>query len=389
MIRRLMALAAALWLWCGLGWSLAAEQQTASTPEQLMQQLLEQQVDELDMEQFDQYLQGETEQLLGGRDSRQVLWDILRGQPLGEEQESLWSALWEWLRQQLLGGLSGITQILAIILIGGLLSSLCSVDDPQSRRLATMICGLCCVLASMSTFSGMAQQGIHAIERITDLVRVLVPVMAGVLIWGGRALSATSMPVLVLGLCAVLNEIIKAIFLPLVYGYIAISCAGAAFEDRRFDGVADLLRSVAQWGLGLCFTIFAGLMSLQASSLRIADNTIARTFKFAVGSFVPVVGRVLSDVSDIVLGCGNMISGGLGLFGILACLAVCGGPLLQALVYSLLYRLLTAVSQISGSDGLSRVLQAFSGAFALLFALCAAVSTLFIIAFAMVAGGGR
>lgn len=374
-----------------LTWGLfqvGAVEQQGWDPEQMMEKVLEQQLEQLDMGQFDQYLQQETSLLLGQRNSNTLLKDILQGK-LWQDGPGLWQNLWEWIRQQMMGGLQGVAQIFAIILIGGLLNALCPLEDDRSKKLASMICGLCCVLAAMQNFTGMAQQGVEAVEHITDLVRVLIPVMAGVLLWGGRALSATSMPVLVLGLCAVLNEIIKAVFLPLIYGYIAISCAAAAFEDKRFTGLADMLRSMVQWGLGLSFTIFAGIMSLQASSLRIADSTVTRTVKFAVGSFVPVVGKVLSDVSDIVLGCGGMISSGLGIFGIVACIVICGVPVLRALLYSLLYRLLAAVGQMSGSESLCRVLRSFSDAFMLLLAMSAAVSVLFIIAFAMVAGGGK
>lgn len=379
-VRWLISLCLALCL--GMFAHAAAVDETTNEAEE-QQFLLEQQLDSLQLEQYDQYLQGETARLLGERDASHLLRDILSGQLFSEQDgESAWAVVWE----SLTGNARSLLQVMAVILVSGLLTGLSGSGNGQLQRMTGTVCSLCCVLLTMGTFAQLVGQGFASISQVTTLMRVLVPAMAGVMLWGGKALSAASMPVVVMAMCTILNELVRAVFLPAVYGYVALTCAESAFGDDRFKGFADFLKSFVVWGMGLCFTIFSAILSLQAASLRIADSAVTRTVKYTVGSFVPFVGKILSDVSDIVMGCGSMIGSGMGVFGIVLCVAVCGLPVLRALIFAQAYRLLAAISQMTGAGGLCRLLQGFSTAFMLVFAISAASSMLFIIAFAMVAG---
>lgn len=359
--------------------------QAAAAEEEIQQSedFLQQQLDGLQLEQYDQYLQGEVARLLDGRDASSLFHDILSGK-LFEQQGAadVWNVVWDALTVNV----RSLVQVMAVILVSGLLTGLAGSGSGELQRMAGIVCSLCCVLLTMGSFSKLVGDGFASISQVTTLMRVLVPAMAGVLLWGGKTLSAASMPVLVMAMCTILNELVRAVFLPAVYGYVALTCAESAFGDNRFKGFADFLKSFVVWGMGLCFTIFSAILSLQAASLRIADSAVTRTVKYTVGSFVPFVGKILSDVSDIVMGCGSMIGSGMGIFGIVLCVAVCGLPVLRALLYGQAYRLLAAVSQMTGAEGLCRLLRGFSTAFMLVFAISAASSMLFIIAFAMVAG---
>lgn len=346
------------------------------------QQIIQEQLEMFNMEQFDNYLEQSEQALLGDRDSATLFGDILQGK-LWQDGARLWDRVW----QELTSGLGAVAQIAGVVLLCGVLTAFSRSREGASAQMAQGVCVLCCVAVAMGLFSSLAKESIGSVERITTVMRILVPMMAGVLLWSGKALASVSLPVVVLGLCTLINELIKQVFLPVVYGFIALTCGSAAFGEKRFDGFADFLRGFVVWGLGLCLTIFSAIMALQASSLKIADGALVRTVKYTVGSFVPFVGKVLSDMSDIVLGCGGLISSGFGIFGIVLCLVICALPVLRALFYSLVFRLLAAFAQMMGAEEMRKLLAGFATAFSFLFAIGAVSSILFIIGFAMVAQG--
>ena len=55
--------------------------------------------------------------------------------------------------------------------------------------------------------------------------------------------------------------------------------------------------------LGLFFTIFLGVISVQGASAAVTDGITLKTAKFITGNFIPVIGRMFTDATDTVIKC--------------------------------------------------------------------------------------
>ncbi len=345
---------------------------------------LESQMALFDIESLDQMLNFDGDILLEGRGAKEVMIDVLKGD-IGKE--NLLAEVISLLKGALLKGINGSKQILFIIIISGILNVL-GGENKSNIKMANTLCVMWAALVAIKVFSSFASYGIVTAQRITGLVRVMVPVLAGMLVVGGKAIAAAKIPIIIMGLCLIINEIIRNIFIPLLYLYIAVRCASSAYGEDTFEGIGDGIRSFLTYGLGVSFTIFTAVVALQGAAFKVADGALTRTIKYTLSSGIPFVGRIIADVSEIILGCGSLITSAFGIFGILAVIGIGAMPVVNCLVNGFVYNLLSGVSKTVGGASLAKMLKSFSEGFLILSAITGGVCMVFIISLAVVATKG-
>ena len=71
----------------------------------------------------------------------------------------------------------------------------------------------------------------------------------------------------------------------------------------------------------------------------------AKTTKAIVSSAVPIVGKVLGDAVDTVLGCGIILKNAVGLVGVLIVVGICIIPILKLAILTISYKLLASICE--------------------------------------------
>ena len=101
--------------------------------------------------------------------------------------------------------------------------------------------------------------------------------------------------------------------------------------------------------------------------------------KAAISGVVPVVGGILSEVSETVMAGAGMLKNTIGIFGMLAVLAACAYPFLQLGVQYLLYKLSAFLAAAVGPPGLSKLIGGLGGAFGLVLGMTGAAALLLLV----------
>ena len=155
-------------------------------------------------------------------------------------------------------------------------------------------------------------------------------------------------------------------------------------ERVQLNKLSKFLKSSVVWFLGIMLTIFVGVVSLEGTLSSSVDGITAKTAKAAVSSVIPVVGKVLGDVVDSVLGCGVILKNAVGLIGVIVILGICLMPIIKIGTLSIVYSLASAVIQPIADDKIVKLLDEMSGVFKLLLGILCALSVLLIIGVTMV-----
>ena len=92
-------------------------------------------------------------------------------------------------------------------------------------------------------------------------------------------------------------------------------------------------------------TIFVGLLSLEGTLSSSVDGLTAKTAKAAVSNFIPVVGKVLGDSIDTVLGCASILKNAVGIVGVVIIIGICVMPILKLAALTIIYHLGAALCQ--------------------------------------------
>ena len=114
------------------------------------------------------------------------------------------------------------------------------------------------------------------------------------------------------------------------------------------------------------------------------DGVTAKTAKAVVSSVIPVVGKVLGDVVDSVLGCGVVLKNAVGVVGVIVIIGICILPVLKIATLSIMYSLASAVVQPVADDKIVKLLDEMSGVFKLLLAILCSLSVILIIGVTLV-----
>ena len=109
------------------------------------------------------------------------------------------------------------------------------------------------------------------------------------------------------------------------------------------------------------------------------DGITAKTAKAIVSSAVPVVGKILGDVVDSVLGCGVILKNAVGFVGVIIIIGICILPILKLTVLTFSYKLVESVSEVIADDKIVKLLDEIADIFKILLAILVSIMFMVII----------
>ena len=136
--------------------------------------------------------------------------------------------------------------------------------------------------------------------------------------------------------------------------------------------------------LGIVLTLFVGVLSLEGTLSSSVDGITAKTAKAAVSSFVPVVGKILGDAVDTVIGCASILKGAVGIVGVIVIIAICIVPIIKLAVLTITYYAASAICQPIADGKIVGLLSQMGDTFKTLLAMLCSVSVMLIIGVTLV-----
>ena len=136
--------------------------------------------------------------------------------------------------------------------------------------------------------------------------------------------------------------------------------------------------------LGIILTVFVGIVSLEGSLSSSVDGITAKTAKTAVSSVIPVVGKILGDVVDSVLGCGVILKNAVGIVGVVVVISICIVPIIRISTLCIIYSFSSAFVQPIADEKIVKVLEEMAGIFKVLLGILCSLSVMLIIGITLV-----
>lgn len=226
--------------------------------------------------------------------------------------------------------------------------------------------GICAVFAG--SFQSMLHLATETLEQLTEYTGCLLPVLASAVAMSGGMASSTAMYTGTVIFSELLMQLITKVLTPIVYFYLVVATAEAALASDMLSEIREFIGWLVSKSLRIILFVFTGYMSISGVISGTSDAAAVKATK-AVSGMVPVVGGILSDASDTLLASASTLKNCIGVFGMLAILAICLTPFLQV---GIQYLLLKGTAAISGTIGMKphiRLLKNFSSAMGYLLAM--------------------
>jgi stage III sporulation protein AE len=160
-------------------------------------------------------------------------------------------------------------------------------------------------------------------------------------------------------------------------------------DKVKISKLASLVRGVSVGLLGVMLTIFTGIISIQGLAASSLDGLAAKTAKFAVDSFVPIIGDFLSEAFDTVVSCSLIIKNGISIVGLIVLLLICLFPLVKIFSIFAIYKISSALIQPIVDNELVQCINDISTSIFIMFCCVVAVGILFFISITIIMGIGN
>lgn len=236
------------------------------------------------------------------------------------------------------------------------------------------ICGVLIypIVQTIATSAGI-------IKTASSFLLLYIPVMAGVMIAAGQAVSGASYYALMMGAGQVVTQIASNVIVPLLNIFLGLSVVSSVSQRIDLRGICGLFSKVTKWVLTFVMSVFVSVLTFQTIIGTAADSAGVRAARFAISSFVPVVGGALSDAFLTVQSCVKMLKSGIGIFAVLGSAFIFLPALLECIVWLLTINLCAAAGDVFGLTAPSALLRAAGKVISTLIAVLLCCMTIFII----------
>lgn len=136
---------------------------------------------------------------------------------------------------------------------------------------------------------------------------------------------------------------ISSVLLPLILIGTALGIISKVSDKVQIGKISKYFKTSTIWALGILLTLFVGILSLEGTLSSSVDGITAKTAKAAVSNFIPVVGKILGDAVDTVIGCSNILKNAVGLVGVIVVIGICILPIIKLAILMWAYYIASAI----------------------------------------------
>lgn len=270
--------------------------------------------------------------------------------------------------------------IIAVILLCALLNGMkLSFEDKPMGGVIGMVAALCICAIVVTPIVSCIQDASDVLKAASGFLLACVPVLAGIMIAAGQPVSASSYNVLMLAAGNAVSIFSANFFAPMMNIFMALSVVSAVSPNINLGGLCGILNKTLKWLMGLCMTLFTGLITMHSIVATSLDNTSTKAVKFIVSSFVPVVGNALGEAIQTVNGCVKMLKSGVSAFGLLAGMFIFLPALAECLLWIVTLSLCAGIGEIFDLKGVCGLLKASSDVVSTMLAVLLCCMTVLII----------
>lgn len=236
----------------------------------------------------------------------------------------------------------------------------------------------------VSTFSNCISLVKNTIQNLVGFSNSLIPILMTLMLTTGAITSAGMIQPILLLLINFIGNAISNFILPVVLISTSLNIISQISDEIKISKIPEFLNSATIWVLGIIMTLFVTVLSLEGSLTQTVDGVTAKTTKAAVSTVIPVVGKILGDATDAVIGCAGILKNAVGFVGVIVILGICLSPIIKLTILTITYYLASALCQPIADAKIVNLLESVADTFKTLLAIIFCVTVLLIVGLTIV-----
>lgn len=353
----------------------------SQSSEEILQDNIDENLSKMDLTKIEALLSNLEEDFraLFGSDVISTVKSIINGDFQGSFTDFL-TVMSKGIGKSILDVLPMVLTIVAVAIIYSLLEGLSSgfVQQPTKKLIyfATYSAIILVVMVEVGSIISLTTNTITSIKSVME--GIFPTLLTLVTLLGGVNSSAVFKPMMVT-LSTFITSFIANIIIPFFIASIAFSVIGNLTKSVKLDRLTGFFKSSATYVLGGVFSLFIAFLTFQGLTGGVIDSISIKTAKFAIQSYVPILGGYLSDGFDLMLASLVLIKNSLGIISLLMILSVIALPTIKIAVLSLGLKLASGIIEPICDNKFSKMLHSISTNLTLLIVSLVGVGFMFLL----------
>lgn len=307
--------------------------------------------------------------------------EMLNGAIKGEvDNVTIGKRVLNLLGSEVASSIKAIGSILVIIVIHSILKSISeSLENEGISKLIYYAQYILIITIILTNFSDIVKMVQDTTTNLVAFMNMLVPLLITLMMATGSITTSGVIEPIILFMINFIGNMIQNVILPFVMIFTAMVILSKLSDQIKIEKLAKFFKSGIVWFLGVVLTIFVGVVSLEGTMASSVDGITAKTTKAVVSSAIPVVGKILGDAVDTVLGCGVILKNAVGLVGVIILVGICILPIIKLATLTFAYKLLAGVIQPLADEKITNLLEQIGDIFKIFLAILTSISFMIII----------
>ncbi len=340
-------------------------------------------------EEMQKYKDGDIKEILPEYDPEKIITEASQGKFKFGVTDAINKAL-QFLFKEIYQNIGILIKLVILVILCAVLKNLQNSFLSESvGEIAFYACYAVIVAVLILSFNTAMELGRSVIDSMVNFMHASIPVIVTLLISGGNLASAGVLQPTLILIVQVTATIVKNVFLPLIFLSTILSIVNNISDKIQISKLAGLFKQITGWAVGMTLTLFIAIISIQGTLGAAVDGVTGKTAKYAINTFVPIVGKYLSDAADAVVGCSLIIKNASGTAILIGVVALCLVPLLKILALVLLYRASSALVEPIADKRITNCMGDMAGSLTYVLGIAAAVAFMFFISITVIISAGN
>lgn len=237
--------------------------------------------------------------------------------------------------------------LLCVVMISSFLTGF----SDKSSSIVSVTSSVTIAVILLTASNSLVELATNSILELSQYSKLLLPVMAAGLAAQGCTTSSGSIYAGALLFCNILTGLLSKVIVPLIYIFLCLAVCDAAINENIIKELKKFIKWLIGWSMKIVLYAFSGYMGITKIVTGSVDASAIRATKLTISGMIPVVGKIISDSSEMILVSADVVKNGVGIYGLLAVIALLAGPIVQIGAQHILLKLTWSLCGLFGVKG--------------------------------------
>ena len=241
-----------------------------------------------------------------------------------------------------------------------------TLGERTLKSVSNAVGTMCICTAVIVPLCSTIERAVEVLNGVSGFMVLLVPIMAGLVISSGKEMTGTSYYTMMMTAGNAVSTVSAKLVSPLMNVFLALTVTSSLSVKMNISSLCESVYKTAKWALTFIMGIFTAVLSLQTIMTSSMDNVSKKALRFAVSSFVPVVGGALGEALNTFNGSVELLKTGAGVFVIIAGGLIIMPVALECIVWQFSMFVLSGAGDIMGLSEMTKIFRSISKAVAVM-----------------------